>query len=436
MSKDKPHQVSNKRPDGFYAVDNEMVEVFAPLVGIYAFGVYHLLRQRAYRSEDDRAISIQGIAQAMAISKDAATAAIDTLRKVGLLEMHSSTRPNTSPKYVVVHPKDALAANPEIARSHPEIRIKTNAKRILKSGRSASCNQDEGRRKSGHSHPEIRMPNIEEEFKEERKEQDTNPLPPFQGGEGLDSDFSGQPPKTPTTRLASSEHSRTDGERTPDRSGGSGPANAEAVAKNDGQTQQEAELAAVDLKNQGEFDETEDETPMAHGLVRSVHETLPDGGRERLLAADPSDPAPAAVGAPAARHSPQLSRDRKTVVEATLASLVGLKAPVVEEEEATPRQLAQMFLQELHQQFATAYGMSSNLPKGPNWEDPYEAWMRCFDHVRIGDIEADGEAWMVVLETRRPKDLASGLEKYRPKVQIALRKAFGREVQLVPRMEG
>lgn len=428
MSKDKPHQVSNKRPDGFYAVDNEMVEVFAPLVGIYAFGVYHLLRQRAYRSEDDRAISIQGIAQAMAISKDAATAAIDTLRKVGLLEMHSSTRPNTSPKYVVVHPKDALAANPEIVHSHPEIRIKTNVKRILKSGRVASCNQDEGRRKSGHSHPEIRIPNIEEEFKEERKEQDTNPLPPFQGGERLSDEQADKPASRPTESDFKTSP-RGDGLGDAEPAGGDRAGRDETAIAGPAAPQT---TAAVEVA----VDETEDETPMAHGLVRGVHETLPDSGRECLLAADTSDPAPATVGAPAARHSPQLSRDRKTVVEATLASLVGLRAPVVEEEEATPRQLAQIFLQELHQQFATAYGMSSNLPKGPNWEDPYEAWMRCFDHVRIGDIEADGEAWMVVLETRRPKDLASGLEKYRPKVQIALRKAFGREVQLVPRLEG
>ena len=49
-------------------------------------------------------------------------------------------------------------------------------------------------------------------------------------------------PVTPTTRLAGSEHSRIDGEPNDRKApGGSGPANAEAVAKDDDLTRQEAD---------------------------------------------------------------------------------------------------------------------------------------------------------------------------------------------------
>lgn len=179
------HDVSLKRPDGYYMVDNEMVEVFAPVIGIYAFGVYHLLKARAFKKESERAISLQGISQAMGISKDSAAAAVATLRKVGLVTQYSSASVNAPPRYEVAHAKDVLAENPDFARlaqEHTTIRTLTRPKRGRNAGRAADGMQDADSRKSGRRHTTFRTPNKEEgiEGKKERK-QDT-PLPPSRGG--------------------------------------------------------------------------------------------------------------------------------------------------------------------------------------------------------------------------------------------------------------
>lgn len=358
-NKTKGHEVSLKRPDGWYSADNEMVTVFAPLIGPYAFSVYHLLKQRSFLDVEKRAISLLGISEALTISKDSAGNALETLKQFYLIEELPATATNKPPRYEVVHAKDALVAHPEIRtwleasqckksearilksgrnkktedfpqnpQSHPEFRTRVKTKRILKSGRSASEIQDGDGRNSGRSHPEFRMLNKEEVLKDKVQIQDNTPLPPLQGGETNPSEAQEKPRK-----------------------------NYDIVS-----------------------------------------------------------------GIPPIRD----------ILAGMMQDFKGEKSGAAVPDDRSPRQLALIFLDELHEQFARAFSVQK---KGIDWEDPLEAWQRCFDHVRVGEVEADGAQWVVILETPRPKDLVVGLVKYRAKVQLAMKQAFGREVQLVPRLE-
>lgn len=403
MTKQVQHQVSLKRPDGWYSADNEMVTVFAPLIGPYAFSVYHLLKQRSFLEEDKRGISHLGISEALTMSKDSVGNALATLKQFYLLEELPPVSTNKPPRYEVIHAKDALGSHPEIRtwlaaelckkpktrilksgrdkqakevpqfpQSHPEIRTRVRTKRVLKSGRSAGEIQDGDGRNSGHGHPEIRTPNKEEVLKEKVQEQDRAPLPPVGGIHQPieDQDFETQ--------------------------------NEAAVA--DGVVWcGEKVLAAVDLG----------------------HRRSPDRQPPANLQAAPAAKTPAATGT-------RLAADGLTPVRDTLAGLLNNLKADKPADERTPRELAAFFLQYLHEQFANAFTVQK---PGTDWEDPYQAWMRCFDHVRVGDVEADGNQMVVLLETPNPKDLVAGLTKYRAKVQLAMTKAFGREVQLVPRLE-
>ena len=94
---------------------------------------------------------------------------------------------------------------------------------------------------------------------------------------------------------------------------------------------------------------------------------------------------------------------------------------------------ARSFLQLLHDEFFNR----AQAPPGnrSNWEDPRTAWNRCFEHVRVADCEVMDTTPLVVLETPKPRDLADGLNRYAKTVTVAMKKAFGREVQLRPRLE-
>jgi hypothetical protein len=124
-------------------------------------------------------------------------------------------------------------------------------------------------------------------------------------------------------------------------------------------------------------------------------------------------------------------------VRAHLAELVpGMREPCVANSAASPLQAARVFLDELHEEFARTMGVRPSPAMVRNgWEDPYEAWQRCFEHVAVGDVESDGDVPVVTLLTRRPSDLAAGLARYSARVKLAMHRAFGREVQLVPRDE-
>lgn len=103
---------------------------------------------------------------------------------------------------------------------------------------------------------------------------------------------------------------------------------------------------------------------------------------------------------------------------------------------SSPMAAAHVFLEDLYDEFARAFGAPMSIAeKRSGWEDPLDAWNRCFAHVKAGDVELDGEVPVVTLLTPKPKDLKAGLERYQARVKNAMRKAFGREVQLVPRDE-
>lgn len=123
----------------------------------------------------------------------------------------------------------------------------------------------------------------------------------------------------------------------------------------------------------------------------------------------------------------------------TVAATPMESQPTPEESRQDPIVLGRWFLDELHDEFARAFGPDHAIAKNrPGWEDALSAWQRCFEHVRVSAVEvpeADESGYVVILETARPRDLADGLTKYKAKVSAAMKKAFGREVQLIPRME-
>jgi hypothetical protein len=337
-----------------------------------------------------------GISRALSISKESARAAIATLREVGLVEMHSSPAINKPPRYEVVHAKDVLAARPEYrtqknphfpqAQAKSRTRVKTHGRRDI--GHGAGEIQDADTRNLGRQQAKSRTPNKEEEFKERRKEQDTTTLPSF-------------------------------------RERGYFPLEAQDC---ESQNQAAAETRMV-----------------RHGAEVEPVVGCTDGGRAGGAGgrrAEVADPGRMAQAQPSATPGARLAQDGLTQVRDTPAEMlrdfVGEKSPTPPAEptrEHTPRELATFFLQYLHDLFPIGNGNAMAKTRGETWEDPYEAWMRCFDHVHVGGVEMDGTKLVVILETPRPNDLLSGLVKYRVKVQLAMKKAFGREVQLVPRLE-
>lgn len=391
---DKSHQVSLKRPDGWYSADNEMVTVFAPLIGPYAFSVYHLLKQRAFLKEKERAISLVEIGKALGMSKEAARAAIATLREFGLVEMQSSKAANKAPHYEVVHAKDVLGlqATSSLQENTQFPHLQAISRTLAKPNRERDIADVEGdkspvsRRDSGHRKATSRLPNKEEVLKEKVQEQDIPTLP--SPGEGVH----------------------------------------KPIEEQDCETKNEAAMAVGVVRSCDEV-EPAAEVPLA---VRDADGRGPvDRRGDTAVECDaPTKPQTSPVTTAGAR----LAADGLTPVKDTLAGMLrDLKAEKPEPaEDRTPRERATFFLQYLHQQFSDAFTVQK---PGTDWEDPYAAWMRCFDHVRVGDVEADGNQMVVLLETPKPKDLVAGLTKYRAKVQLAMKKAFGREVQLVPRLE-
>jgi hypothetical protein len=153
----------------------------------------------------------------------------------------------------------------------------------------------------------------------------------------------------------------------------------------------------------------------------------PSGGRDIKSAFVSKDPA-AQLTTLMSLLTPAAAR---TVAAAPMDS-----KPTPEESLRNPMLLGRWFLEELHEEFARAFATPQ--ASRSNWDDPLDAWQRCFEHVRVAEVETpegDESGYVVVLETPRPRDLADGLAKYKAKVTIAMNKAFGTEVQLIPRME-
>jgi hypothetical protein len=484
------HQVSLKRPDGYYMVDNEMVTVFAPLVGPFAFGVYSLLKQRSFlKEEKDRAISLAGIALLMGMSKESAGAAVRTLRQYGLVEQYSSTASNTPPRYEVVHAKDALALRPEYRTQadailqgakakcrpqgglvgdaqkepqNPQLRAKSRTRvtthRGRDVGRTAGEIQDAAGRNVGRSQAKCRTPNKEEGSKGSKNKDKEQPTLPSLGGRA-----------ERRSVLDAARGRRGDHGKDTDLEAGDEEQTMQSGADDDAQ----GEFPDTGAKGGGGF--VEAQAP-AHRAARvsagpgvgeyATHpesEQLRGGGRsqagvrqnERSTGLTPVRETLVGIlldlkKRPTVEERPVVAIETEMGLDDAIEIFGGEGGEEAEVETVSghplhdgprdPRKNVRWFLEDLHDQFARQFGMPQGVVKtrGAGWEDPLSAWQRCFEHVSIGDVEAaeGSDAGLVVtLLTPRPKDLADGLVKYKAKVQMAMKKAFGREVQLVPRSE-
>lgn len=134
---------------------------------------------------------------------------------------------------------------------------------------------------------------------------------------------------TPTTNLVSSEHSRTDGEDTPESLKPTGPASAKAVAKNDGAIQQVADLrSSQDVQVAGRMEQTfaehtrrlglliaeEREKPLPNNvLIAALCDSIRLAREATVIVAESAIP-PLAAQAPKPSTSPVPSpQDRKDV---------------------------------------------------------------------------------------------------------------------------
>ncbi len=195
---DHKHEVGLQRPHGFYISDNELVDKLAAEIGIYAFGVYHMLMRRA-ENRAGASVSLREISRYLAISKDAAANALATLRDAGLVREVPAKERNTASTYLIVHAKDVVInreENPQLPQPRPEFRTRKRTRRVLDSGHAASLIQDTRVLDSGHPRPEFRTPN-KEVNKNIKQVQDNSPLPPSRGVEDYDEDLEQESPQTP-----------------------------------------------------------------------------------------------------------------------------------------------------------------------------------------------------------------------------------------------
>lgn len=164
MRSETTNEVRQKRPKGFYISDNELVDNLAAEIGIYAFGVYHLLMRKA-EDRDGARVSQRQIRELLGISTDSARNAIATLKNAGLVEEVPSERPEDPPMYLISYAKDVLEDRRAAGKPCPEIgtRVKTRrAKEGVRNSEQGECeNQDATAPNSGHPRPEFRTPYIE-----------------------------------------------------------------------------------------------------------------------------------------------------------------------------------------------------------------------------------------------------------------------------------
>jgi hypothetical protein len=179
MGKEVTHQIRQNRPDGFYITDNELVDQLASEIGIFAFGVYHLLKRLTISANPS--IGLRGIAEKLGISVDSAKNAIDTLKRFGLVSAEPGKRPNDPPIYVITHAKDAVAdnaQNPQDSQSRTEFRTRAKRVRVRNSAQGAYGIPYEGVRNSAQGRTEFRTPNKEEDLKTKTKKDIPTPTPP------------------------------------------------------------------------------------------------------------------------------------------------------------------------------------------------------------------------------------------------------------------
>ena len=83
-TKDVPFTVLDRRRYSFFMIDNEVIDDYACLIGIYALGVYNVLSRFANR-EGVCFPSLNTIAKRLRISKPSVIKALETLETYGLI---------------------------------------------------------------------------------------------------------------------------------------------------------------------------------------------------------------------------------------------------------------------------------------------------------------------------------------------------------------
>lgn len=171
------HTVVMSRPDGFYSVDNEIVDDLAAEIGCHAFCVYHMLKSRAWKGEP---IGLREIARTFRMGKTTAGAAIRKLVAAGLVVERPSGSLNVPASYVVTHAKDVIQARSAATDSCPQSRTARNKTAVLNQGHPLSSDKDSAVPVQVRHCPQSGTPNKEEV--KNKKESKSTPLTPASGG--------------------------------------------------------------------------------------------------------------------------------------------------------------------------------------------------------------------------------------------------------------
>ncbi len=202
--KQHKHEVRLQRPHGFYISDNELVDKLAAEIGIYAFGVYHMLMRRA-ENRADTSISLREIGTYLAINKNAVAHALTRLKSVGLIEELPSTVRSVAPTYVIVHAKDVVAdrtSNTQFPQSRPSTGTRKAASLVPVEGHGLSLQRD-----SLSLHRDTLVPpegHLIGSKQKLNKYKTTTPLPPSRGVEDHDEDLGEESTKAPKSEPAPS----------------------------------------------------------------------------------------------------------------------------------------------------------------------------------------------------------------------------------------
>jgi hypothetical protein len=103
----------DERRRDFYMIDNELIDTFAPVIGVYGLAVYNVIAKYANANGERAFPSYQTIADALAISRRKVIYCIDELAKCGLLRIAGRTTnagDPTSNAYTLVDVKALINA--------------------------------------------------------------------------------------------------------------------------------------------------------------------------------------------------------------------------------------------------------------------------------------------------------------------------------------
>jgi hypothetical protein len=176
------HNVRLKRPHGFYISDNELVDKLAAEIGIYAFGVYHMLLRRA-ENREGASVSLREIGSYLAINKNAVASALARLKSAGLIEETPSKLRSVAPTYVIVQAKDVITdrtSNAHLPQPCPSTGTRKKQTLVPPQGQAVSLQKD-----TLSLHRDTLVPPeghlIRKKTKTLKQVQDNSPLPPSRG---------------------------------------------------------------------------------------------------------------------------------------------------------------------------------------------------------------------------------------------------------------